>query len=75
MSVATASRRPWRTPWLVRVSVLALSAGLMTLAPAGALHAQTTAAQTTAAVTTTTATTPVANSAHPFSLPIWSPLR
>ena len=74
MPVVSARRTAWRTPWLARVSVLALCAGLMTLAPAGVLHAETTPAVTTTA-TTATAATPVANSAHPYSLPIWSPLR
>ena len=80
MSVAAASRAPaGRTSWLVRLGVLALTAGLLTVAPAGLLHPQTAAAQTTAAGLRhghgPRSVTAHASSSHPFSKPIWSPLR
>jgi hypothetical protein len=73
MSVARAPRPSRRTSWLVRASVLALAAGLMTAAPAGVLNAQKSVAATTTEAAA--ATVPAASATHPFSAPIWSPLR
>ena len=71
MSIATSPRPSGRTSWLARLAVLALAAGLLAVSPAGLLHGHTSAA----GATTTTATVPAASSTHPFSAPIWSPLR
>ncbi|SDO60924.1 Peptidase family M23 [Pedococcus dokdonensis] len=65
------SRRP---AWLLRAVVLVLASGLLTVAPTGALPGQP-GAKAAAAEVASTAATPAASSTHPFSAPIWSPLR